>query len=117
MGTLILGCKLMRKCRPKTVPAHVISLAEQCEKGILYNWSQFLCEDFMDNVREVQEMGKQFCYSWLLFFIALVAWETLDDAVLPEIEPGVCKGGVLLKLMGLIKRPASQRKKNLLGNF
>ena len=39
LGTLVLGCKMMRKCCPKVVPAYVITLARKCEKGVSYNWS------------------------------------------------------------------------------
>lgn len=50
LGTLLLGCKMMRKCRPKVVVVHVIALAGQCKKGISFNWSQFLCSEFLENV-------------------------------------------------------------------
>lgn len=60
VGTLVLECKIMRKFQPKTVSTHVISLAVKYEKGVLYNWSQFLYEQLLQNVRESQEMGKPF---------------------------------------------------------
>ena len=44
------------------------------------------------NVREAQDHGRAFCYSWLLLLIALVTWEAPKDSVLPELELDMCKG-------------------------
>lgn len=52
MGTLLLACKMMCKCRASVVPAYVIQVAGRCEKGVCYNWLQYLCEEFLYNVRE-----------------------------------------------------------------
>ena len=90
MGTLLLACKMMRKCQVATIPAYVIQLASRCEKGACFNWSQCLCNKFLENVREAQDHGRAFCYSWLLLLITLVAWEALEDLVLPELEPDMC---------------------------
>ena len=87
---------------------HDITLAGQCEKGVSYNWSQYLCQEFLDNVREAQEEGKKFNYSWLLLLIALVAWEMLEGAVLPEVESGVCEGA---RYANLWDSPYPQRVK------
>ena len=91
MGTLLLTCKMMRKCQATTVPAYVIQLAGYCKKGICFNWSQFLCNEFLENVREAQDHGRAFCYSWLLILIALVTWEAPEGSVLPELESYMCE--------------------------
>ena len=55
MGTILLACKLMQKCQVTTIPTYVIQLAGQCVKGVCLNWAQYLCDDFLANVRESQE--------------------------------------------------------------
>ena len=52
MGTILLACKLMRKCQVAIVPAYVIRLAGQCAKGVCLNWAQYLCDEFLANVCE-----------------------------------------------------------------
>ena len=52
MGTILLAYKLMQKCQVATVPTYVIRLASQCAKGVCLNWSQYLCDEFLANVRE-----------------------------------------------------------------
>ena len=83
---------MMRKCQVVTVPAYVIQLADHCEKEVFFNWSHFLCSEFLENVREAQDHGKEFYCSWLLLLIALVTWEAPEDLVLPELEPEMCEG-------------------------
>ena len=51
-GMLTLACKMMRKCMPKKVPAHVIALAGRCEKGVIYNLFGYLYKEFLENVNE-----------------------------------------------------------------
>lgn len=52
MGTLLLSCKLMHKCQASIIPAYVIQLTGRCEKGVFFNWSQYLVDEFLDNVHE-----------------------------------------------------------------
>jgi len=51
----ILADKVMRKCCRDEVPALVVALAEQCAEGVQFNWSEFLCKEFLENCREAQE--------------------------------------------------------------
>ena len=73
-------------------PAHVIKIVGQCEKGVYFNWSQYLVEQFLDNVLKAQERGKVFYYSWLILLIVLVSWELPKDAVFPPLENDMCEG-------------------------
>ena len=92
MGTRLLACKLMRKCQVAIVPAYVIQLARQCVKGVFFNWAQYLCEEFLANVHKSNEQGTSFFYSWLLFLIALVAWDKPKELVIPKLPAGMCEG-------------------------
>lgn len=65
----------MRKCRVNEFPTLVISLAEQCTEGVQFNWSLYLCSEFLANCHEAQDESKTFHYAWLLLSIVLVAWE------------------------------------------
>ena len=46
LGTMLLACKMMRKCQVTYVPAYVIRLAGQYAKGVCFNWAQYLCDEF-----------------------------------------------------------------------
>lgn len=59
--THILVGNIMRKCQAN----EVISLAAQCANRVQYNWVNYLCKEFMDDCREVQEKGNTFHYAWL----------------------------------------------------
>lgn len=76
----------MRKCRGIEVPKVVISLAEECAAGVRFSWSQFLCEEFLTNYREVQEEGKTFHYAWLLLSMMLVATDLHEDSQFPVLD-------------------------------
>ena len=52
MGTRLLAYKLMRKCQVVTILTYVIWLSGWCEKGVSFNWAQYLCDEFLANVRE-----------------------------------------------------------------
>lgn len=52
MGTILLDCKLMRRCQVATVPTYVIRLANQCAKGVCLTLSQYLSDEFLANVHE-----------------------------------------------------------------
>ena len=92
MGTILIACKLMKKCQVTTVISFVIQLASQCAKRVCLNLAQYLCDEFLVNVCELQEQGNAFFYAWLLFLIALIAWETLAESVLPDLPPDMCEG-------------------------
>ena len=84
--TQILASKVMRRCHANEVPTLVVALAEQCAEGVQFNWSEFLCKEFLENFSEAQEQGKKFHYAWLLLAIVLVAGELLEDSQFPTID-------------------------------
>jgi len=47
--TQILARKIMRKCHADGVFTPVVSLAAQCVKGMQFNWSRNLCNEFLMN--------------------------------------------------------------------
>lgn len=49
VATQILAGKVMRKYRASEVPTPVVALAEQCAEGVHFNWSEFLCKEFLQN--------------------------------------------------------------------
>jgi len=58
----------------------MIALAAQCAEWVQFNWTNYLCGEFLENCREAQEQGKTFHYAWLLLSIVLVAWEFPEDS-------------------------------------
>jgi len=77
----------MRKCHGTEVPAVVIALAEECTAGVLFNWSQFLFEEFQTNYCNLQEEGMRFHYAWLLPSIMLVAADLPEESQFPVLDP------------------------------
>jgi len=55
VATQILVGKVMRKCRMDEVPALMVAFATQCVEGVQFNWSEYLCKEFLENFREAQE--------------------------------------------------------------
>ena len=53
--THILAGKVMRKCRKDEVPVPMVALDEQFVEGVQFNWSEFLCKEFLENFHEAQE--------------------------------------------------------------
>ena len=71
----ILCSKVLRKIRPTECTTATIELAEQCMQGVQINWSQFLLNELMDDMVDMQELlSAKFHYSWLLILISFVAW-------------------------------------------
>ena len=59
-----------------------------CAEGYTYNWSAYLAREFLEDVRDAQEKGRPFHYSWLLILIALVGWKEPTEAQFVEVNPG-----------------------------
>jgi len=55
VATQIMVGKDIRKCRIDEVPTPVVALAKQCAKEVQFNWSEFLCKEFLENCCEAQE--------------------------------------------------------------
>jgi hypothetical protein len=51
------------------------------------NWEKYLVNQLEIDCRESQDQGHEFHFSWLLILIAFVAWELLNDATFPDLDP------------------------------
>ena len=80
IATQLLASKVMRKCCVDEVLALVVTLSKQCTEEVQFNWSEFLCEEFLTNCHEAQKQGKTFHYTWLLLSIMLVVGELPEDS-------------------------------------
>lgn len=101
----ILAKKVMKKFCVDEVMAPVVSLVAQCVKEVLFNWSRYLCQEFLTNCREAQDETKPFHYTWLLLSIVLVAWEQPRDSQFPPLEEGLSEV-VEFALLWATKDPA-----------
>jgi hypothetical protein len=52
LGTNILACKLLRKCRKDEVPAGVIAVAAQCVEGTSMSWVPYLLNLFQEDCKD-----------------------------------------------------------------
>jgi hypothetical protein len=75
MATKIISCKLLSKCHKEKVLAGVFVATTQCEEGTTLNWAPYLLNMFLDNCKDMQDLGIKFHYSWLLILIALIIWK------------------------------------------
>lgn len=66
----------------------MISLAAQCTEGVHFNWSCYLCSEFLVNCREAEDESKTFHYVWLFLSIVLVSWELPEDSQFPPLKTG-----------------------------
>jgi hypothetical protein len=57
LGTKILACKLLRKCRREEVPAGVVAVATQCAEGTTVSWAPYLLNLFLDDCKDAQDLG------------------------------------------------------------
>jgi hypothetical protein len=74
LGVKFLACKLLRKCRREEVPAGVVAVAAQCIEGTSMSWVSYLLNLFLDDCKDVQDLGTEFHYSWLITLIAFMGW-------------------------------------------
>jgi hypothetical protein len=75
MDTKIMACKLHRKCHKEEVSVGLVTAATQCVEGTILNWAPYLLNLFLDDCKDVQDLGTKFHYSWLLILIALIGWK------------------------------------------
>jgi hypothetical protein len=52
LGTQILACKLLIKCRREEVPAGVVAVAAQCAEGTSMSWAPYLLNLFLDDCKD-----------------------------------------------------------------
>ena len=83
----LLACKLMRKCRTNEVSAPIVSIVVNCDEGYSYKWVEYIAKEFLEDVRDAQEKGRPFHYSWLLVLIALVGWKEPTEAQFVNVPP------------------------------
>jgi len=57
LGTKILACKLLRKCYREEVPAGVVAVSSQCAEGTTMIWAPYLLKLFLDDCKDVQDLG------------------------------------------------------------
>ena len=84
----------MWKCRLNEVPTLIVSIAANCAEGYRYKWTEYIAREFLADVRDAQEKGRAFHYSWLLVLIALVGWREPTEAQFvdePPDMPGVAR--------------------------
>jgi hypothetical protein len=92
LGTKILACQLLRKCRKDEVPTGVITGVAQCIEGTFVRWVPYLLNLFQVDCRDTQELGTKFNYSWLITFIAFMGWrepEYVVFATIPQPEGAI----------------------------
>jgi hypothetical protein len=74
LGTKILACKLLRKCRREEVLAGVVAVATQCAKDTTMSWAPCLLNIFLYDCKYAQYLCTKFHYSWLTMLITFMGW-------------------------------------------
>ena len=77
----------MHKCRPNEVSAPIVSIAVNCGEEYSYKWTEDIAREFLADVRDAQEKGRAFHYSWFLFLIVLVGWREPTEAQFTDVPP------------------------------
>ena len=77
----------MRKCRPNEVLAPIVSIVANYAEGYSYKWTEYIAREFLEDVRDAQEKGRPFHYSWLSVLIALVGWREATEAQFVDVPP------------------------------
>jgi hypothetical protein len=83
---LIAG-KLVHKNWPTQVTGFLVDLAGKCAEGLHMNWVKYLVNQLELDYKEAQDQGYEFHFIWLLILIVFIAWEMLEGATFPDIEP------------------------------
>ena len=58
-----------------------------CAEGYSYKQIEYISREFIVDVRDAQEKGIPFHYSWLLVLIALVGWREPTEAQFVDVPP------------------------------
>jgi hypothetical protein len=72
--TKLMACKFLRKRHNEEVPIGVVAATTQCTKGTMLCWAPYLLNLFLDDSKDVQELGMKFHYSWLIVLIEMIRW-------------------------------------------
>jgi hypothetical protein len=51
------------------------------------NWAKYLVNQLELDCKKVQDQGYEFHFSWLLILITFIAWEMLEGATFPDVNP------------------------------
>ena len=49
----IMSCKPLRKMQPIEYTAKIVELTEQCTAGVIFNWSQDLLNELIEDAEQV----------------------------------------------------------------
>jgi hypothetical protein len=69
------------------VTGFVVDLIGKCVEGLQMNWEKYLVNQLDQDCCEAQDQGYEFHFSWLLILITFIAWEMLEGATFPELDP------------------------------
>jgi hypothetical protein len=91
MATKIMACKLLRKCHKEEVPFKVFVVAAQCVEGTTLSWAPYLLNLFLEDWKNVKDLGIEFHYSWLLVLMAIHGYfpddiQSLPCSAIPIVE-------------------------------
>jgi hypothetical protein len=111
MATKIMACKLLRKCRKEEVSVGVVATATQCVEGTTLSWAPYLLNLFLDDCKDVQDLGTEFHYSWLLILIAVIGWKELKYSFFAT-RPTPCHGARYLSPKGRFGLQEQKRECN-----
>jgi hypothetical protein len=78
---------LVRNNRPTQVSDFVVYLAGKCAEGLHMNWVKYLVNQLEIDCKEAQDQGHEFHFRYLLILIDFIAWELLEGATFPNIDP------------------------------
>ena len=80
LAAKILSCKQLGNMRHIECTTRAIEIMEQCAVGVIFNWSQYLLNELIDDAKQAQVEDKaKFHYSWLLILISFSLWSDPPD--------------------------------------
>jgi len=75
IATKLMLCKFLHKFCKEEVPVGVVIVIDQCENDTMLGWAPYLLNLFIDECKDMQDLGTKFHYSWLLILIDLIGWK------------------------------------------
>jgi hypothetical protein len=91
MAMKIMACKILKKFHNEKVSVGVVTVATQCAEVTKLRWAPYLLNFFLDDWKDVQDMGSKFHYSWLIILIAIMGWKEPKYAFF-STRPKPCHG-------------------------
>jgi hypothetical protein len=74
MAAKIMAYKLLKKCHKEEVSVGIVVVAAQCVEGTTITWAPYLLNLFLNDYKDVQDLGTKFHYSWLIMLISIMGW-------------------------------------------